>query len=452
MAMVRLCRPVAMVFVLAATSAALPGQPAASADADKKLLEQAAALSRLLDELIDTEPFQKEQPFEAFLKALEDRLPNDKKTKIRIDQKAFGGELDNFAKTPVRMPTYPKKLSVHAILKFALARIADPDAYLDVLPTHVSITTRAHAALYSVEHEIGDLVKQARRHHAIVRTSWRSFGPEFDVHDIDPGDGVALLIRLITAQAQPGNTLASMRVRNQSKLELRGTAQEHFRVGSIFAALRRIIDVAVVMHARLIEVDRAWHDEHIAPVLAGKNRGPEAFSAVPVDLALAKKLKEQRIIVQGHQSKLAAEEKAVFLSWQRPFSFVDKSAIFGGPRTRRTGVEGVVFHVEATVSADRCSMHLKISQDVAQLIGIEKKRLPVIGDDKEADYESPTIRRSGVASEIELEDGTTFVMPVAYRPADDKNAERRWLLLAEPMIWIEEEQRLIEMGELAPMK
>jgi hypothetical protein len=480
MAMVSLCRPIAILFVLAA-SAALRGQQATSAGADKKLLEKAAVLNGLLDQWIQTESLQKEQPLDAFLKALEDKLPNDKKIKLGIDKKAFGSEFEDVTKTLVKMPAYPKSLTVHTVLKLVVSQIADPDPYLDVLPTSVSITTRAHAALYTVEHEIGDLVKQARRHHAAVRNSWKSFGPDFDVHDVDPRDGVALLIRLIAADSDYGNPLASsrvqdqpklmlsgpqemvgavgsgsmfasIRVHNQSKLELRGTAQEHFRVAALFAALRRLADVAVVMHACLVEVNRAWHDQHLAPVLATEGRGPEALSAVPIDPALARKLKQQRIVVQGDAGKLPAEQKTVFLSWQRPFSFVAEPARLGTRETRRTGVEGVVFQVDAAVSADRRSLRLKISQDVGQLVVIEKKRLRVIRDDKGADYESPTVRHGGVAAEIELEDGVAFVMPVAYRPAGGKSGERRWLLLAEPMIWIEEEQRLIEMGERAPMR
>ena len=109
-------RLAALVLLLAAATA----WPQPPDDGVKKAeANQAAArlarMNRLLEQPLETNALQGEMTLAQFLAVLELQLPRDKQVRIRFDEKAFGKELAAVRQTPVKLPPFPKRMSLATV-------------------------------------------------------------------------------------------------------------------------------------------------------------------------------------------------------------------------------------------------------------------------------------------------------------------------------------------------
>jgi hypothetical protein len=435
------------------------GKAGPSAGPEKTAEAKTAAIRALLDEtLIETKPFQEDMPLSQFLQALEKQFAKGKRIPLQLDEKAFGKNFPEVAKTPIRLPPFPRRMTLSTALRIALNKVrAKTEAEYRIYPDHFAITT-PERALYAVVYDVRDLTRDGSYLlQEIRRLQAARVAGKMEMDDLGPAAGTALLARLILTEVDPESWGAtplsgSIRILNGTKLNVRTTSDRHAMVDDLLTALRRLADLAVVMNARLYEVDRAFYAKQIAPLLVEAKSG-SVRRLLAVDDALAKKLERYPLVLKGDELKLRPWEQSRFLSWQTPFRYV---AHPGDPKREpakvyRTVLAGVSFFLHPAVSSDRRCIRLKITQDVAQLIEITKTKVLDPGTGKEVEVESPNVRKTSLTATLEIEDGQAVLMPVEYRPPGAAAKDRVWVMLAEPMIWIEEEQEQIRKANLPPI-
>jgi hypothetical protein len=230
-------------------------------------------------------------------------------------------------------------------------------------------------------------------------------------------------------------------------LEVFASPARQEQIAELLAALRRWLDEAVVMNARLYEMDRAFFTKHIAPLFAGEEDNRPVV--LGIDGPLLKKIMQQKLLLESEDVKIAPNHSSNFLSHQSAFRFSTPASAADKDRhdwnkketAIGTGLAGVSFEVLPLVSSDRRYLRLQLSQEATQLIGIDKGKAldPLTGN--EIDIEVPNVRNTSIKGTVQLLDGSPFIMPVAYRPPGKENEDKIWLLVARPMIWIEEEER-----------
>src|SRR5205085_2532871 len=102
---------------------------------------------------------------------------------------------------------------------------------------------------------------------------------------------------------------------------------------------------------------------------------------------------------------------------------------------------GVSFRARVAVSADRRFVRLRMTEEVRELLEVGKKKVidPATGD--EATVEVPSFADASRTATVEVGDGEQIVVPVQMRlPAAQKKG-RMLVLLVQPVIRIEEEER-----------
>jgi hypothetical protein len=210
--------------------------------------------------------------------------------------------------------------------------------------------------------------------------------------------------------------------------------------------LRRLADLAVVMNARLIEVDKQIFDQHLAPLFVGSAEKPEGPGLARADDNLIKLLNKQKVILREEQIKVCPGQSEVFLSFSKPFRILNTD------QDRRPEIiqSGVGFSVKAAISDDRRRLEVKIIQSINDLIEVKKAIVLDVKTGVESETEVPTVLNKTVTGSLIILDGQPIIMPVGYRSAEAKKQNRLWVLLAEPIIYIQEEQDLVRQGLIPP--
>lgn len=446
----------AAVLLLLGGAAGLAQAPDAK---DKKAAEQIVRLQNLLEQSIETEKLQKPMSLAELLAAVEKQLPRDRKVSFRFDEKAFGKELAAVKATQVKLPPFPRRVSLNTLIRMALFRIVlevgDRPDYL-VLPTHVLITTMQHT-VSTRTYDVGDVVQLSK---CYPSTNPLRFLGVIDKAAPKPNtapDAATLLVQLIYQELAPGpwpqgiKNAATIRVVNGTKLVVETNRDRHELIANLLAALRRLGDLAVVMNARLYEVDRAFYGKHVAPLLPKAVNGKQNW-AVPVTVALWQQLEKLKPFEHGSDVKIKPGKATAFLSVQFPYRYVTR---FGKPdkinpvvNEYDTGLSGVAFRARVEVSPDRRAIRLHLIQDVAQLAGITKAKMLNLKTGQVQEREVPAVRTAVRTGFVEIDDGTTILMPVDYQPAAK---DRVWLMVAEPRIYIEEEEEQIRKAGPQPV-
>jgi hypothetical protein len=265
------------------------------------------------------------------------------------------------------------------------------------------------------------------------------------------------LVREIIAAVDPdswGTAAGSptIQVENGTKLVVRATNARQKQVAHFLTVLRRLADVAVVMNARLYEVDRAFYVEQIVPGLTNPRQpGSRRLVAYPGE-TLLRKIERHKRIMEGDALKIPPGRQAAILSWQQAVRYVAQQADsdIGQKKAYRTALEGVSFFARPTVTPDRRLIHLKLTQKVMQLA----KGAMIKVNEGDKDFEELVAlpdQESSASTTILVADGGTLLMPVDFRPPAPKGQERVWLLVMRPQIWIQEEERAIREGKVAPI-
>jgi len=191
---------------------------------------------------------------------------------------------------------------------------------------------------------------------------------------------------------------------------------------------------------RIYEIDRATYAKHVGPLFVEDKDGKRP-GVVVIDQAMFKAVTKGKLIQKSEDHRLRQKERTLFLSKQSVFRYS------GGPdpedakrKVMLSGLSGVSFRVRPGVSADRRFVTLEISQQVSQLVSIDKTHKLDVSSGKKVEVESPNRRRSARSGTVNLPDAGALLMPVDYQPEGKANEGKLWVLVARPFIWIEEEE------------
>jgi hypothetical protein len=389
--------------------------------------------------LADTKGLQEELPLAKFLAAVEARLPPGRKVSLRIDQEVFGKQLPQVADAKVKLPLL-KNVSLATVLRRALLQVDQVEVDYGIRPTGVVIT-RPQLTAHWMVYDVRDLVQQM----PLLLPDWKKQFAELDLN-LQPTDGPASLVRiLMNGMDMP--PWEAIQVLNGGRLAVLASPTRHQEVVDMLAVLRRMSDVAVVMNARLYEVDRAFFTRHVAPLFSADKDPEERPVVIPIDGPLLKIITQQKCLLESEDRKLRPHQVAPFLSQQSVVRFAVGPHPTKKAQTRTgTALAGASFDVRPLVSPDRRYLRLQICQKVVQLVGIDKVKTLDVSTGKEVEVETPNLRKTSVTGTIQIPDGNPILMPVAYRPPGKESEDKRWLLVARPFIWIEEEVKEIRKG------
>jgi hypothetical protein len=383
---------------------------------------------------------------------LEARLSKEKKITLRLDEKAFGKELKSILASEVQLPPVPQRMNAGTAFRLALSQtpIATVTDYM-IHPGGIVITSPRLGAS-SKSYDVRVAVQQLLR----LRTEVIEAGHDV-FHDIDKTDGAALLCRLLANQIvlEPWE---SIEIQNGTRLVAFASPSHHRAIGDELWSLARLADLAVVMNARLYELDRAFFAKHLAPLLAGEEppgglvpdfmRVNERPLIVPIDGLLLNQLLKQKLVLEGDDIKIVPRRKTEFLSHRTLLPYA--AGVPSGKRKDVTGTEldGVRFEVRAEVSADRRFLRLHVTQSVTQLVAVNKaSRLdPARGDQHKVQV--PAVRRASATGTVQVPDGDPIVMPVDYQPPGSEKSGKIWVMVARPVIWIQGEKDLEKAGSV----
>jgi hypothetical protein len=413
-------------------------------EAAKPSQARIAQMQRLLAQtLIETGPLQEALPLRRFLQTLQKYLPQEKNLSLQVDTAAFGARSADLNQTSIRMPVLPKKLSLRTLLRLAMSKL-NTEVELGFWPDHIAITTPQRAA-YPAVYDIRDVLQQTELLLPQMQKMQDYVDAPCDLKDLQVSDNPLWLIRLIHRDAALRNW-ETIKVLNGSKLAVYATPSNHERINDLLTALRRLADLAVVMHATVYEVDCDYYAKYLAPLLEQK---PGKQTELPIALVprLAESLRQQTAVLESDELKIRPGQPTVFLSLEDTFRYrVHPGNTKDQPDPLyKEGLAGFRFGVQAEVSPDRRFLRLRISRQVTQLLHITKITIPDAGTG--LDVEAPNLRESSAAATMQLGDGQAILMPVAYRPPGLPE-DRVWVLLAQPEIFIQEEYDLDQQGLL----
>jgi hypothetical protein len=396
--------------------------------------------------LIDTRDFPQQMPLAQSLTALEAKLPAGKKVSFRIDEGAFGKQLAQIAGATVKLRGQ-RNVSLAAVLRLAMSQVSKVEEVdYGIRPDGVVIT-RPRLAAHSRTYDVRDVLNEMPW---LLPSLKNNLADVFQ--NLEPTDEAGPLVRLVLNEVdlRPWETID---VLNGVKLVVLASPAHHEEIVNLLQALRRLADLEVVMNARLYEVDRAFVAKHVAPLFPVDAPPEERPRVVPIDKLLLEKITRQKLLLESEDVKIRPNQHASFLSRQSACRFA------AGPRPDKeqrmltgTGLAGVSFEVLPLVSADRRYLRLQISQKIVQLAGIDKTKALDVTTGKDVEAESPNLRRTSVTGTVQVPDGNPILMPVDYRPPDKGSEDKVWLLVARPLIWIEEEvrERKKEGQEISP--
>jgi hypothetical protein len=385
-------------------------------------------------EAIHTRNLPEQTTLAKFLAALEKRLPPGQKVPLRIDSRAFGKGVSRVAGASVKMP--PMKAMLPTILRKAISQVSGEEVAIGVRPDGVVIT-RPRLAVQRVVYDIRDILPHLPEVLPRLKRNYPAFRDSKTI--AGPGALIAFLLAEIETKEWE-----SIRFLNRGGLEVIASPFRHDEVASLLHALRAVTDTAVVMNARLYEVDRAFYVKHVAPLFA-KPRNPDERPRVIAitSAALLAQITRQKLLLQSEDDKLRPGRVAVFLARQTVFRYAAGPPDQSGRAKVGTGLEGVSFAVRPVVSDDRRSLRLTITRKVDQLVRIDKTSTLDVASGKDVEIESPNLRRTRETGTVEVMDGNPILMPVEYRPPGKENKDKVWLMAARPYIWIEEEVKEI---------
>jgi len=387
--------------------------PAQDAPTDDPVRRARAALATP----IDPKDLPDDLTLGMLLPLLEGKLPAGKKVPLFLDENGLGDDLKRvaWAKVP-GLPAGERPLG--EILERALAG-SPVEVDFAILPPGVVVTTPKRAA-----HPLSYDVRHLLRHAPRLLTILRQQEPE-TYRDLRPGDGVAILVRAVLDTVSP-RPWESVEVHNAARLVVTATGRKHAEVATLLGVLERHLDVAVVMNARLYEVDRAFFTKRLAPLFAPDKATGQRPAVVALDDATFRAVAKETLVGEGDDRKLTPDRSSPFLSRQAAYR-----------HAAGVGLAGVTFAVTPEVSADRRFLKLAVTQSATHLVRIDKvaTRDPVT--DKATTVEVPNLHKTTAAGTVDLPDAGALLMPIDAVPAGDKVR----VLVARPFIWIEAEER-----------
>jgi len=148
---------------------------------------------------------------------------------------------------------------------------------------------------------------------------------------------------------------------------------------------------------------------------------------------------------QGDGVKIDDNAKAVFLSLENAIANAAPPRDF--KRIPRAVLEGVSFAARVAVSADRRRVRLTIAQNTVEVLQTKKFLGFNPATAKVSPVTVPKLRETVAVESFDVDDGELLLIPMAKRSAQEPK-DRQWVLLVQPIIYIEEEQKMLREGKI----
>jgi hypothetical protein len=292
--------------------------------------------------------------------------------------------------------------------------------------------------LETVTYNVEDLVLRS--------PTWRKW------MDREIPDGIEGVVHAIATTVDPDcwagkNAEYSIEVLNDKKMDIRATKKQHGQILDILANLRRLADRAVVLEAKLYEVDKGFYKKELEPTLNGGNTNVADPAASSLEQAVAAKLRKEGKILAENKVTILNEQASEFFSRRNAFTYRTKPETARADPAYGSGLQGISYRALVTVSADRRRVRMKITRNLTELIDIKKETAFDIHGEKEITVESPNLRDSSATATVDVDDGDYALVPVPYRPASLAK-DRILVLLVQAVVYIEEEER--ERNKIVP--
>lgn len=219
-----------------------------------------------------------------------------------------------------------------------------------------------------------------------------------------------------------------------TRLEVRTTAARHTEIKTLLAALRRNLDVNVVLSAELWEIDRASLAKEIAPY--------DKRIAIPVDDKMVAKLRKAASRATSRVSILGNGRKGLVFARRRPFTYVaDRVGGAKGKAVHGTGFQGLTLHTSVQVSPDRRFVRLRIVRRRTELAQLDRG-IKVDRDTGDPyPVEVPDLVETSTTAKLTVGDSVALVLPLPPLPGPALAKGKTRVLLVRPVIRIEEEER-----------
>lgn len=395
---------------------------------------EAASIVEIQKMLLETESKTSDLPkrmtLAKFLKALESRFPKDKKVSLSIDAAAFGKTLPQIAEAEIAVDRIIG-LNLSGAMKMALIQVKG-EFDVAIRPGAVTVTLPRQSA-YAMTYDVRGLLRRDQLLAHLMSETGELYP------DVEPSDKMALLARCLANQSglRSWETLEEL---NRTQFRVVASLARQEEIAGLLDNLQTVADWAVVMNARLYEVDRQFFAQHVAPLIPKDQDTGKRPIVRRIDGLLFKKIAQQELLATN-DLKVEPGKSTHFLSKHSVLRYA------AGPRPDAdewTGVTnemigtclaGVSFEVRPLISHNRTELRLDFTQKVSQLVALDKSKMLDVTTGKKIEVESPNLRKSTLTGVIEVPDNCPVLLQVGYRPGGDKV----WLLLARPYIWIKEE-------------
>jgi hypothetical protein len=249
---------------------------------------------------------------------------------------------------------------------------------------------------------------------------------------------------------------------NGKKLEVHADKKTHATVKNLLEAMRRSLDLAVIVESHLFEVDRKVYEQQIKGKLHQHPGNPPVF-AEPATEEVEKKFlndppgKKEKPFYAGLKPlktgkvTLQDREHGEIFSWRSAVPFERSpggaSVVKKGEKEISFAYPGFSFAISPVVTSDRRATHLKLTQNVTQLLEWQKVNVLELHpnqDLKSVAYEVPVLQESTFTSNFTVFDGWPVVATIQWQTPEAKKNDRVLVLLFTARILIEEEERQIQ--------
>jgi len=298
--------------------------------------------------------------------------------------------------------------------------------------------------LPQVTYDVADLVRESGLKRWVLDNRAKPGGAAIDIL----ADLILRTIRPDSWRADKKEA-STLEIVNGTHLEIRTSKAQHAEIADLLNALRRQADQAVVVRAELYEVDRRFYEKRLKP-RQGKGREDSAKRwAAVVEEGVVKALRKKAVLRRGHQVKIAHDRESPIFSLRQGFVYQGQpaAAARNPEETLKTAFAGVVCRAHVAVSADRRFVRMEMVQHVTDLLGIKEKTVLDPNTGKKALIEVPNLSDRTATASLKVGDGETVLVSVPWRPKAVKARDRVLVLLVQPTIYIEEEERERKKGK-----
>jgi hypothetical protein len=241
----------------------------------------------------------------------------------------------------------------------------------------------------------------------------------------------------------------AIQVLNGERLLIQTSRDTHAQIAELLDALRRLSDLTVFVSAQLYEVDEGTYKKlENARRPAPKEQEEKAAA----DKGAAEKpLVKKENLVLTNVVQLDVGIPAALLSRQHVVDLLPSPEQAGrGESGRQAILDGISFHAQAGVSADRRFVRLRLTEKAGAIQEICGGKLPnpvgnVVG------AESALVKETSQSQQLEIPDGGSIVITVQHRPRALRAKDRWWVLVITPRIHIPAEERMIRQSALEEM-